>query len=53
MELQSLRTLDDGELTDVVGGGNSYCRPNCEPERYCRPKCELEVDVDICFRLCL
>lgn len=39
-----LRTLDDEELLDVVGGGQSQCQPQCSP---CERDDNLNVDIDI------
>jgi hypothetical protein len=45
-----LRTLDDEELLDVVGGCQSQCQPNCSP---CDDHLNVDIDIDIDVDLCL
>jgi hypothetical protein len=48
-----LRTLDDEELMDIVGG----CQPQCAPRPRCQPRCQpcggIDIDIDISVSLCL
>ena len=44
-----LRTLDDEELLDVVGGGQSQCQPSCSPcDDHLNVDIDINIDVDLC-----
>jgi hypothetical protein len=46
-----LRTLEDEDLLDVVGGcSNHCCRPckPCEPCEPCKPCCGFECEIILC-----
>jgi len=45
-----LRTLDDEELLDVVGGCQSQCQPKCSP---CDDDLNVDIDINIDVDLCL
>lgn len=48
-KILELRTLDDEDLMDVVGGGQSQCHPapRCQP-RHCEG---VEITIDVCVPL--
>lgn len=48
MNDQTLRSLDDQALMDVVGGG---CGDYNRCDNQCEPRCEVELCVSICFSL--
>jgi hypothetical protein len=50
MNDQTLRSLDDQALMDVVGGGGSCYHP-CESREQCGGGLEIRIDVDV--SLCL
>jgi hypothetical protein len=57
-KLLELRTLDDEDLMDVVGGGcqgQSQCQPQCQPQPKCyaQPCGGLDVDINVCVSICL
>jgi hypothetical protein len=49
MNDQTLRSLDDQALMDVVGGGGCGDYNRCDNQ--CEPRCEVELCVSICFSL--
>lgn len=52
-----LRTLDDEDLMDIVGGCGQPCQPapSCHPRSRCQqPPCGgVDIEVVICVPLCL